>query len=149
MAQPPTTPAPRIFNQYGALAALSPRRRRIPRGSCCARCASGRDVVEDFIAGQNRVRWMKPDGAFYGFLHVDGLKDSLALRQDMVRKRQCRHCAGLGLQLGDPRDESYVRICFAQRRRGTGRRVSKRIETMLARWLYRLLPPRPRRGSRQ
>ena len=41
--------------------------------------------MEDWIGRQNRVRWLKPDGAFYGFLHVDGLKDSLRFCQDMVR----------------------------------------------------------------
>jgi aspartate/methionine/tyrosine aminotransferase len=32
------------------------------------------------------VRWMKPEGAFYGFLHVDGLNDSMALARDLVLK---------------------------------------------------------------
>ena len=49
------------------------------------RCRGGRDVVERWIKGQNRIRWLRPDGAFYGFLQVEGLKDSLGFCQKMVR----------------------------------------------------------------
>ena len=101
------------FVQYGALAALSPEGDAF-RGQLLERCRSGRDVVEDFIKRQNRVRWMKPDGAFYGFLHVDGLKDSLRFCQDMVRNDKVGVSPGWAFSLGDARDDSYVRICFAQ-----------------------------------
>jgi aspartate/methionine/tyrosine aminotransferase len=60
------------------------------------------------------VRWLRPDGAFYGFLHVDGLKDSLRFCQDMVRNDKVGVSPGWAFSLGDPRDDSYVRICFAQ-----------------------------------
>jgi aspartate/methionine/tyrosine aminotransferase len=79
-----------------------------------ARCAAGRDVVEDFLTGQNRIRWMKPDGAFYGFLQVDGLKDSLSFAQEMVRSVKVGVAPGTAFSLGDPRDDAYLRICFAQ-----------------------------------
>jgi len=79
-----------------------------------ARCARGRDIVEAFIQGQNRIRWMKPDGAFYGFLHVEGLKDSLEFAKQMVRTEKVGVSPGWAFSLGDPRDESYLRICFAQ-----------------------------------
>ena len=101
------------FLQYGALAALSPEGETF-RAELLARCAKGRDIVETFINGQNRIRWMKPDGAFYGFLHVDGLKDSLGFAQDMVRGQKVGVSPGWAFSLGDPRDESYLRICFAQ-----------------------------------
>ncbi len=101
------------FLQYGALAALSPQGETF-RGELLARCAKGRDIVETFINGQNRIRWMKPDGAFYGFLHVDGLKDSLGFAQEMVRGQKVGVSPGWAFSLGDPRDESYLRICFAQ-----------------------------------
>ena len=84
------------FPQYGALAALSPDGEKF-RGELLARCAKGRDIVEAFIQGQNRIRWMKPDGAFYGFLHVEGLKDSLEFAKQMVRR-----LARLGLFAGRP-----------------------------------------------
>src|SRR5579871_3995660 len=60
------------FAQYGALAALSPEGDAF-RGEMLARCRAGRDVVQNWIASQNRIRWIEPDGAFYGFLRIDGL----------------------------------------------------------------------------
>ena len=79
------------------------------RGELLARCAAGRDVVEDFLAGQNRIRWMKPEGAFYGFLHVDGLKDSLALRAGDGAERQGGRGARRGLLAG--RSARRMPIC--------------------------------------
>jgi len=71
-------------------------------------------VVDDWIGAQNRVRWMKPQGAFYGFLHVDGLENSLSFCQRMVGEQKVGVAPGWAFSLGDPRDNSYVRICFAQ-----------------------------------
>ena len=101
------------FAQYGALAALSPEGDAF-RGELLARCAKGREVVSEFLAGQNRIRWIKPDGAFYGFLQIDGLKDSLAFAQEMVRTVQVGVSPGAAFSLGDARDDAYLRICFAQ-----------------------------------
>ena len=64
---------------------------------------------------------MKPDGAFYGFLHVDGLKDSWRFCQDMVRNDKVGVSPGWAFSLGDPRDDSYLRICFAQDASAPGR----------------------------
>ena len=101
------------FLQYGALAALSPEGEKF-RGELLARCAKGRDIVESFLKNQNRIRWMKPDGAFYGFLYVDGLKDSLKFAKQMVRNEKVGVSPGAAFGLGDPRDDAYLRICFAQ-----------------------------------
>jgi aspartate/methionine/tyrosine aminotransferase len=101
------------FAQYGALAALSAEGDAF-RTSLLERCRAGRDVVEDWIKRQNRVRWFKPEGAFYGFLHVDGLKDSLAFAQGMVTSAKVGVSPGMAFSNGDPRDDAYLRICFAQ-----------------------------------
>ena len=101
------------FVQYGALAALSPQGDAF-RGELLERCRQGREVVQDWIGRQNRVRWLKPDGAFYGFLHVDGLKDSLRFCQEMVKNDKVGVSPGWAFSLGDARDDSYLRICFAQ-----------------------------------
>jgi aspartate/methionine/tyrosine aminotransferase len=101
------------FAQYGALAALSPEGDAF-RKVLLDRCRGGRDVVEGWITGQNRVRWLRPEGAFYGFLQVDGLTDSLGFCQKMVREDKVGIAPGWAFSLGDPRDDSYLRICFAQ-----------------------------------
>jgi aspartate/methionine/tyrosine aminotransferase len=101
------------FVQYGALAALSPQGDAF-HGELLERCRKGRDVVQDWIGRQNRVRWFKPDGAFYGFLHVDGLKDSLRFCQQMVKDAHVGVSPGWAFSLGDAHDDSYLRICFAQ-----------------------------------
>jgi aspartate/methionine/tyrosine aminotransferase len=101
------------FVQYGALAALSAEGDAF-RAELLERCRKGREVVADFISRQNRVRWMKPDGAFYGFLHIEGLKDSLAFAQDMVRRAKVGVAPGSAFSMGDPRDQAFIRICFAQ-----------------------------------
>ena len=101
------------FLQYGALAALSPPGEEF-RKDLLARCAKGRDVVDKFINGQNQIRWMKPDGAFYGYLHVEGLEDSLSFAQQMVKSVKVGVAPGAAFSLGDPLDESYLRICFAR-----------------------------------
>ena len=101
------------FLQYGALAALSPQGDAF-RGELLERCRHGRDVVADWIKGQNRMRWFRPEGAFYGFLHVDGLTDSLGFAQRMVTEDKVGIAPGWAFSLGDPRDDSYLRLCFAQ-----------------------------------
>jgi len=101
------------FAQYGALAALSPEGEEFRR-HLLARCAKGREVVSAFLEGQNRIRWLKPDGAFYGFLKVEGLTDSLKFAQGMVREFKVGVSPGAAFSLGDPKDDSWLRICFAQ-----------------------------------
>ena len=102
------------FAQYGALAALSPQGDAF-RGEMLARCRAGREIVQKFLDAQNRIRWMRPDGAFYGFLQIEGLKDSLAFASGLVHG--ARVGVAPGSAFGPPDDaasDSYVRICFAQ-----------------------------------
>jgi aspartate aminotransferase len=105
-----------VFAQYGALAALSPEGDAF-RQTMLERCRTGRDVVARFVADsrQNRLRWMVPDGAFYGFIAVDGLKDSLGFASELVRKARVGVAPGSAFGPdGDAANESYIRICFAQ-----------------------------------
>jgi aspartate aminotransferase len=118
------------FNQYGALAALTPEGDGF-REQLRLRCQKNRALVADFIARQNRLRWIEPDGAFYGFLEIEGLTDSLAFTKDLVIRANVGTAPGSAFGLGDPRDESYVRICFARDADGLAEGL-KRIETLLA-----------------
>jgi aspartate/methionine/tyrosine aminotransferase len=103
-----------VFAQYGALAALSPQG-DVFRAQMLAKCENGRRVVEKFLASQNRIRWIKPEGAFYGFLHVEGLKDGLSFAQELVRT--ARVGVAPGSAFAPPEDlksDQFLRICFAQ-----------------------------------
>jgi aspartate/methionine/tyrosine aminotransferase len=102
------------FAQYGAIAALSPQGDAF-RGELLARCVAGRDVVQRFLDQQNRLRWIRPEGAFYGFLQVEGLKDSLGFASDLVRKARVGVAPGSAFSHdGDALADAYVRICYAQ-----------------------------------
>jgi aspartate aminotransferase len=118
------------FNQYGALAALTPEGDAF-REQLRLRCEKNRALVADFIARQNRLRWIEPDGAFYGFLEIEGLTDSLAFAKDLVIRANVGTAPGSAFGLGDPRDEAYVRICFARDADGLAEGL-KRIETQLS-----------------
>ena len=76
-----------------------------------AHCATGRRLVGDALAGLNGVRYLPPDGAFYAFVGVEGLVDSLALAKRLVSEH--RVAVAPGIAFGDA-GEGYLRICFAQ-----------------------------------
>jgi aspartate/methionine/tyrosine aminotransferase len=118
------------FNQFGALAALTPEGDAF-REQLRARCEANKTVVADFIARQNRMRWMTPAGAFYGFLQVESLNDSTAFARELVLRANVGTAPGSAFGLGDPRDEAYVRICFARDADGLTEGL-KRIERVLA-----------------
>ncbi len=105
---------PASFAQYGALAALSPQGDAF-RAEMRERCRKGRDVVQDFIDGQNRIRWMRPEGAFYGFLKIDGMANSLAFAEDLLRRARVGVAPGSAFSSPDDASaDSHIRICFAQ-----------------------------------
>ena len=121
---------PATFAQYGALAALSPEGDAF-RAQMLEHCRGGREIVQEFLERQNRIRWIKPEGAFYGFLHIDGLTDSLRFAQDLVSRERVGVSPGSAFG-PDPRNDSYLRICFAQDRERLSEGLS-RIERALAR----------------
>jgi aspartate/methionine/tyrosine aminotransferase len=74
-------------------------------------CAEGRAMTEAALGGLNGVRYASPPGAFYAFLGVDGLRDSLGFALDLVE----RHGVALapGAAFGEA-GEGHLRLCFAQ-----------------------------------
>jgi aspartate/methionine/tyrosine aminotransferase len=74
-------------------------------------CAAGRALATEALSGLNGVRYQPPDGAFYAFLAVDGLRDSL----DLAKKLVTRHGVAVapGIAFGDS-GEGWLRLCFAQ-----------------------------------
>ena len=85
------------FNQYGALAALTPKGDGFPRDAAPALRGQPRPGG-GFHRPPEPAALDEPDGAFYGFLQIEGLTDSLAFAQDLVTTRQCGHRARLGLR---------------------------------------------------
>ena len=57
-----------------------------------------------------RVRLSLPRGAFYAFFAVDGVTDSLAFAEDMLRRTRVGLAPGIAF---GPRSEGYLRLCFA------------------------------------
>ena len=96
------------FAQAGALAALAdaPFVDRFR-----AHCAEGRRLAVDGLAGLNGVRLAAPDGAFYAFIGVDGLRDSLALALRLVHEHGVAVAPGSAFGEGG---EGHLRLCFAQ-----------------------------------
>lgn len=112
-----------VFAQYGAVAALDQGDDFI--AEMVMRCARGREIVRDFVRDTNRVKWVEPAGAFYAYLHVDGLTDSLEFAKNLVKTARVGVAPGRAFACGDERDESYLRLCFAQN--------PDRLETALGR----------------
>jgi aspartate aminotransferase len=74
-------------------------------------CATGRDLASEALAGLNGIRYQPPVGAFYAFLAVEGLRDSL----DLAKKLVTRHGVAVapGVAFGSA-GEGWLRVCFAQ-----------------------------------
>ncbi|MSP00961.1 MAG: aminotransferase class I/II-fold pyridoxal phosphate-dependent enzyme [Acetobacteraceae bacterium] len=76
-----------------------------------AHCAKGRELVGQALTGLNGVRYAAPDGAFYAFVGIEGLTDSLALAKTLVEKHKVAVAPGVAFGASG---EGYLRICFAQ-----------------------------------
>ena len=96
------------FVQAGAIAALADE---AFVGEFRAHCARGRQLALEGLAGLNGVRLAAPDGAFYAFIGVDGVQDSLALALSLVRDYGVALAPGSAFGAAG---EGYLRLCFAQ-----------------------------------
>ena len=96
------------FVQAGAVAALADE---AFVGALRAHCARGRQLVTEGLAGLNGIRLAPPNGAFYAFIGVDGLEDSLALGLSLVEHHGVALAPGSAFGEGG---EGYLRLCFAQ-----------------------------------
>ncbi len=96
------------FAQAGALAALADADFV---EAFRAYCAAGRRLAVDALAGLNGIRLHAPDGAFYAFIRVDGLSDSVGLARLLVVDHGVAVAPGAAFGSGG---EGYLRICFAR-----------------------------------
>ena len=102
-----------MFAQYGALEAITKGDAFI--ASMVERCRQGRDIVEKFLASQNRMSWSRPQGAFYGFIAVEGMTDSIAFAKRLLQDTKVGVAPGIAFGLpSDVENDRFIRICFAQ-----------------------------------
>ncbi|RDJ15316.1 pyridoxal phosphate-dependent aminotransferase [Rhizobium grahamii] len=95
------------FMQRGAVAALNEGDSFVQSNIDKAR--RSRDILCDALIATNRVETLKPDGALYAFLKIDGVSDSRRAAIDIVDK------TGVGLAPGaafGPGGELFLRACF-------------------------------------
>jgi aspartate/methionine/tyrosine aminotransferase len=76
-----------------------------------AYCAAGRARTTEALAGLNRVRFTAPSGAFYAFIGIDGLTDSLGFALRLVHEHGVAVAPGSAFGAGG---EGNIRLCFAQ-----------------------------------
>jgi len=95
------------FMQRGAVAALNEGDDFVR--SNIAKATRSRDILCDALIATNRVQTLKPDGALYSFLKIDGVTDSRNAAIDIVDK------TGVGLAPGTAFGEGgelFLRACF-------------------------------------
>jgi aspartate/methionine/tyrosine aminotransferase len=73
------------------------------------RAKISRDILCDTLIATNRVETLKPEGALYAFLKVDGIADSRAAALDIVDKVQVALAPGSAF---GPGGEVFLRACF-------------------------------------
>ncbi|KJF66785.1 pyridoxal phosphate-dependent aminotransferase [Rhizobium nepotum] len=95
------------FMQRGAVAALDHGDGFIRENY--ARALTSRDILCDTLIATNRVETLKPDGALYAFLKVDGVTDSRATALDIVDKTGVGLAPGTAFGAGG---ELFLRACF-------------------------------------
>jgi aspartate/methionine/tyrosine aminotransferase len=102
-----------VFAQYGALEAITKGDQFVQWQ--VDRCRNGLAIVEKFMASQNRLSWSKPAGAFYAFIAVDGVTDSIAFAKRLLEEAKVGVAPGIAFgPRDDKKNEGFIRICFAQ-----------------------------------
>lgn len=95
------------FMQRGAVAALDKGDDFVREN--IARAAEGRDILCDALLATNRVETLKPDGALYAFLKIDGVTDSRKAAFDIVDRAGVALAPGTAFGAGG---EVMLRACF-------------------------------------
>jgi len=75
-----------------------------------AHCAEGRHIAAEMLRQVPGIRYASPAGAFYAFLQVEGLRDSLGLAERLVTEHGIAIAPGIAF--GDS-GEGWLRVCFA------------------------------------
>ncbi len=95
------------FLQRGAVMALNEGDSVIQRNF--EKAAKARDLLCDTLIATNRVETLKPDGAIYAFLKIDGVSDSRKAAFDIVDKTNVGLAPGTAFGAGGA---EFFRACF-------------------------------------
>ena len=87
-----------------------------------AYCAAGRAQVNEALAGLCGIRYTPPAGAFYAFLGIEGLTDSLGLAKRLVTGHGVAVAPGAAFGAAG---EGFLRVCFAQSREKMARAMQR------------------------
>src|SRR3546814_10003401 len=102
------------FMQRGAVAALDEGDDFVRAN--IERAGMSRDILCDALIATNRVETLKPDGALYAFVKVDGVSDSRRAALDIVDKVQVALAPGSAFGRSDEHTselQSLMRISYA------------------------------------
>jgi aspartate aminotransferase len=114
------------FIQRGGLAAIADPTALL---GFRAHCAEGREIFRQQVAGLPGVIYASPDGAFYAFLKVAGVRDTVALAQDLVIHHKV--AVAPGSAFGES-GEGWLRVCFAIAPDRLSRAVSRLAQGLAA-----------------
>lgn len=112
------------FSQRGALAAITDH--RFAR-EFVEHCTTGRSLTAEAFAGLDRISYSVPDGSFFAFIRVDGIRNSLELALKLVEKHGVAVAPGSAF---GPAGEGHIRICFGLEGERLGHALS-RLRTAL------------------
>ena len=98
-----------VFVQRAAIAALERGEEVVAR--LRGQYARGREIVAEVLGRCPRIELTAPQGAFYAFPRVQGLRSSLAFVQGVLAEEDVGLAPGYTF---GPGNEAYFRLCFAQ-----------------------------------
>ena len=78
-----------------------------------ARYRAARDLVIERISAIPRLSLPRPEAAFYAFIRVDGMQDSVAFARDLLAQTGVGVAPGAAFGDGDHRFDEWLRLCFA------------------------------------
>lgn len=97
------------FTQFGAIAALEKGEKVV--AELRDQYRKGRDIVMDVLSPHPLIELLEPEGAFYAFPRVKGMKSSLAFAQGVLEEENVGIAPGYTF---GPGNDEYFRLCFAQ-----------------------------------
>ena len=96
------------FIQQAGIAAIADQ---VAIGRFRGYCATGREMASQALLGLNGIRYQPPVGAFYAFIAIDGVNDSLDLAKKLVTRHGIAVAPGVAFGAAG---EGCLRVCFAQ-----------------------------------